>query len=48
MKNSKKNTLQNFKKFEVKNSNEITGGAILRFTGFLDGIKGNTRLCFFC
>lgn len=33
------------------NANEvikIDGGAWIKFTGFLDGIKGNTKICFFC
>ncbi len=27
---------------------ELQGGAIIRITGVLDGIKKNTRICFFC
>ncbi|MDF0708091.1 hypothetical protein SAMN04487891_113104 [Flagellimonas taeanensis] len=44
----KTSSLNQFKKFEVKNLESVVGGAIICLTGVLDGIKKNTRLCFFC
>ncbi|WP_158651346.1 hypothetical protein [Pseudotamlana carrageenivorans] len=36
------------KELTTKEAKEIQGGAIFRWTGFLDGIKGNGKICFFC
>lgn len=45
MKNLENYGVQEMNANEVK---KIDGGAWIKFTGFLDGIKGNTKICFFC
>ncbi|WP_157607932.1 hypothetical protein [Seonamhaeicola sp. S2-3] len=45
--------MKNLKTFEVQEMDSteikrINGGAIIKISGILDGIKGNTKICFFC
>ena len=45
MKNLKEFGVQELNKKEVKDN---SGGAIIKIGGILDGISGNTSICFFC